>query len=1475
MWTLKPYVEPKPLKIDLPPGLPETLGFGVNVLVDYLEEITEIVLNNEGAFPIPSSELCRLCERCQPTWWFERHSHLCTIEHLTESDLQIAHEALLEHRNVLANLLMSLDIRAGGSGAIAHHFGEAPLTPPPGSFSPTGSSISSGSPSSTSSFPTSIASNSPIEYKGLALPIPLNNTNSTEAPTSVTIVAGSPPRSPRLPTSPLAPTSARRLKKPSAGLVSSSKRSPIRIMELLLELCDMALQINVPDINKITSLDEEEEASNTKSDRIIRIHSPHSETKIHQVLDWSSPSTLDDPALTLLCKDTEAYCRTKVNCALRMGNTLLYSEKIRAEFEEVVTELIDQTINRATKRRDNGEGESTDDDEETNATTHYYDNSVILHNDSSVFDEDETNDVINRSNQSIFSDAYLQADRLPVSSTQAKSHRALSNSNVSPSQSPIQHPVMHMQKLTLDSGADEAVVPLVIGTPQSGVGTAPSSQYRSADDTPPPLFGPIQSPNIITNIDSYKHNKGSQSAADSYISHDDFQIADLDLSSTSRLRPRKSLSSLNMNAPRIHGSPLSSLQRNRVHCPSTGESNSPSTPGSSPLFFPYDIERHHHRQSSVTSDFPRNPVSPLLTSTVPSLKPPQPSIRDYEIISPISKGAFGSVYLSRKKLTGELFAIKVLKKADMVAKNQVMNVKSERAIMMSQADSPFVAKLFYTFQSRDYLFLVMEYLNGGDCASLIKALGGLPEIWTRKYIAEVIVGVDSLHKKNIVHRDLKPDNLLIDHRGHLKLIDFGLSRIGAVGRHTRGTKPSANTSNISLSSSADTPVDNVAHALMRSEANRGTSISGALLHDQSISLVPGYFNFARSNSSASFSTLYDRQVTSSSSGLHDSDLGENSASASVTEDENASKGSSEHALFPRLTTNSPQSNSSSTSIGTPRVVLFDPEDKETKRFAGTPDYLAPETIRGFGQDEMSDWWSLGCIFFEFLFGYPPFHNSTPELVFQNILSGEIQWPEKIGIVEKDPVSPEARDLITKLLCDDRDKRLGSQGVNEIKAHPFFNGIENWENLWDEAASFIPSVENPENTDYFDSRGAVMEEFPDDMAVEESEGQASGSNDDQSDSNETISRALSGSPVKSDRKKPKFLPLHIPPHVREGRVRRLSEPNVGDDFGTFAFKNISVLEKANQELISKLRIESREREARPRGYSVTTSSSLSRSAGGTNSSGSSRQSSPVRQSSSGSSSSAAFSHSNSFLTPQKKLSHSRRLDSPVIHAAAVSLEGSDEIKPKTAEIPIPLRRRGLSFRRLSNMESSPELREQFGRNSLARSRAMEISPSSSDTEESRGAALIRVQKRRQLSRQLSSFSNNKTCRILDVLVCDSNPVWRYSAEKMLVELGNRVVSVGSGQEAIRRATGNVKFDLILIEYKLPRSTGADVARLIHNTVNPNTDTPVVAMAVLNHVKEGNDGNNSDFAGVIEKPLTEEKLVSQLEQQCNWARPDLIL
>eukprot|EP00252_Welwitschia_mirabilis_P013012 TRINITY_DN2875_c0_g1_i1.p1 TRINITY_DN2875_c0_g1~~TRINITY_DN2875_c0_g1_i1.p1 ORF type:complete len:1348 (-),score=299.53 TRINITY_DN2875_c0_g1_i1:796-4839(-) len=172
-------------------------------------------------------------------------------------------------------------------------------------------------------------------------------------------------------------------------------------------------------------------------------------------------------------------------------------------------------------------------------------------------------------------------------------------------------------------------------------------------------------------------------------------------------------------------------------------------------------------------------VRSLRTSPIHSATKDRTSIDDFEILKPISRGAFGRVFLARKRTTGDLFAIKVLRKADMIRKNAVESILAERDILIS-VRNPFVVRFFYSFTCRENLYLVMEYLNGGDLYSLLRNLGCLEEDMARVYIAEIVLALEYLHSLHIVHRDLKPDNLLIAHDGHLKLTDFGLSKVGLI-----------------------------------------------------------------------------------------------------------------------------------------------------------------------------------------------------------------------------------------------------------------------------------------------------------------------------------------------------------------------------------------------------------------------------------------------------------------------------------------------------------------------------------------------------------------------------------------------------------------------------------------------------------------------------------------------------------------------
>ncbi|KAJ8277878.1 hypothetical protein GJAV_G00081180 [Gymnothorax javanicus] len=164
-------------------------------------------------------------------------------------------------------------------------------------------------------------------------------------------------------------------------------------------------------------------------------------------------------------------------------------------------------------------------------------------------------------------------------------------------------------------------------------------------------------------------------------------------------------------------------------------------------------------------------------------KPKTPREEDFENIKLISNGAYGAVYLVRHKETRQRFAMKKINKQNLILRNQIQQAFVERDIL-TFAENPFVVSMFCSFETRRHLCMVMEYVEGGDCATLLKNIRALPVEMARMYFAETVLALEYLHNYGIVHRDLKPDNLLITSMGHIKLTDFGLSKIGLMSLTT-------------------------------------------------------------------------------------------------------------------------------------------------------------------------------------------------------------------------------------------------------------------------------------------------------------------------------------------------------------------------------------------------------------------------------------------------------------------------------------------------------------------------------------------------------------------------------------------------------------------------------------------------------------------------------------------------------------------
>ncbi|KAL7172608.1 hypothetical protein ACSBR2_032155 [Camellia fascicularis] len=330
---------------------------------------------------------------------------------------------------------------------------------------------------------------------------------------------------------------------------------------------------------------------------------------------------------------------------------------------------------------------------------------------------------------------------------------------------------------------------------------------------------------------------------------------------------------------------------------------------------------------------------------------------DFELLTMIGKGAFGEVRVCREKTTGHVYAMKKLKKSEMLRRGQVEHVKAERNLL-AEVDSNCIVKLYCSFQDDEFLYLIMEYLPGGDMMTLLMRKDTLTEDEARFYVAETVLAIESIHKHNYIHRDIKPDNLLLDKYGHLRLSDFGLCK----------------------------PLD--------------------------------------------CSTLEEKDFSGGDSF-------------------NGTSQNSERPLAPKRTQQ--------------EQLQHWQQNRRTLAYStvGTPDYIAPEVLlkKGYGME--CDWWSLGAIMFEMLVGYPPFYSDDPMSTCRKI----VNWRTHLKFPEEAKLTPEAKDLISKLLCN-VNQRLGSKGADELKIHPWFEGVD-WDRIYQMEAAFIPEVNDELDTQNFE------------------------------------------------------------------------------------------------------------------------------------------------------------------------------------------------------------------------------------------------------------------------------------------------------------------------------------------------------------------------------------------------------------------------
>ncbi|AEO53193.1 hypothetical protein MYCTH_61755, partial [Thermothelomyces thermophilus ATCC 42464] len=332
----------------------------------------------------------------------------------------------------------------------------------------------------------------------------------------------------------------------------------------------------------------------------------------------------------------------------------------------------------------------------------------------------------------------------------------------------------------------------------------------------------------------------------------------------------------------------------------------------------------------------------------------------YETVKVLGKGSFGVVKLVRERgREGRVYAMKVIRKSKMLKTNQEGHLRAERDLLVASEGSRIVP-LVASFQDLSNLYLVMEYMPGGDFLSLLIRENVLHESVARFYVAEIVLCVEAAHSLKCIHRDIKPDNFLISASGHLKISDFGLA------------------------------------------------FDGHWSHDTT------YYNSHRHDKK----DLYDGE--------------------------------------PLLNWRN--------RCGTRH---------SARSVVGTSQYMAPEVIEGRRYDARCDWWSVGIILFECIYGHTPFLSEAGR---QQTKENILRHHETFGFPPRPTVSRRCQHLMLSLITDkeyrgSKMRDLAGRYVfpydaEDIKAHKWFRHIP-WERLHELEPPLVPQLRSVDDTHYFE------------------------------------------------------------------------------------------------------------------------------------------------------------------------------------------------------------------------------------------------------------------------------------------------------------------------------------------------------------------------------------------------------------------------
>mmetsp|Transcript_23589 Transcript_23589/g.51089 ORF Transcript_23589/g.51089 Transcript_23589/m.51089 type:complete len:558 (+) Transcript_23589:111-1784(+) len=377
---------------------------------------------------------------------------------------------------------------------------------------------------------------------------------------------------------------------------------------------------------------------------------------------------------------------------------------------------------------------------------------------------------------------------------------------------------------------------------------------------------------------------------------------------------------------------------------------------------------------------------------------------DFESLTIIGRGAFGEVRLVRRKpenSRGEtgVYALKSMKKEMMVMKNQVGHVRAERdALAAADDETRWLTALHYSFHDEGNLYMVMEFLPGGDLMSLLMKEDTFGEEATRFFMAEAAHAISCVHALGYIHRDIKPDNMLLDARGHLRLTDLGLCK--KVGDVSPGDHPEVV---LEMLKRKDVPTDgSKAKAIPEGEE---ASADASHLRDMSID-VEG----ANINTGASIPT-----------------------GGSAPKELRTGKARRENAY---------------STVGTPDYIA--------------PEVLAAQNgASGYSYTCAVDWWSLGVIMYECLVGYTPFYADDPVTTCRKILKwrqtleipGEVRAKlstECVDFLSCLLAGPESR---IGSRADGGPEF--ENGFAQVVRHPWFDGFD-WDNLASMEGPLLPT-----------------------------------------------------------------------------------------------------------------------------------------------------------------------------------------------------------------------------------------------------------------------------------------------------------------------------------------------------------------------------------------------------------------------------------